>query len=267
MEVEIIKELFGAYAEAARELGRDAEFVKDVESARKRLPPPPVGRYGQIQEWLEDWDDPKDDHRHVSQLYGIYPGSEITPEATPDLVKAARVTLEHRGLISTGWSTAWKINYGARLRDGEYAGQAVRGLLNITRETRTLMGSGGSGVYPNLFCAHPPFQVDGNLGGTAGIAEMLLQSHAGVLHLLPALPKSWATGEVTGLCARGGFEVDMAWRDGMLTKAVLRSQRGLPCRVKCGDKTWELKTKLGESYPLTIGSKVDPRPMNTRTGN
>lgn len=256
MEVQIIRELFGAYAEAARELGRDAEFVRQVEAARKRLPASPVGRYGQIQEWLEDWDDPADNHRHVSQLYGLYPGREITPEATPDLVKAARVTLDHRGLASTGWSTAWKVNYGARLRDAEYARSAIRVLLNVTRETRTIMGAGGSGVYPNLFCAHPPFQIDGNFGGTAGIAEMLLQSYADELHLLPAIPKSWSSGDVKGLCARGGFTVDIVWAHGKLATAVVRSRLGRPCVVRYGDERLRFETKAGESHTFTYSGRL-----------
>ena len=239
MEIEILNELLGSFAEAARELGMDAQLVGQVAIVRKRLPAPPVGVYGQIQEWLEDWDDPKDDHRHVSQLYGLYPGSAMTPDATPDLVKAARVTLDHRGLASTGWSTAWKINYGARLRDAEYAHSAVRVLLNVTRETRTIMGSGGSGVYPNLFCAHPPFQIDGNFGATAGIAEMLLQSHAGELHLLPAIPKSWSSGDVKGLRARGGCTVDIEWKDTKVTRyrVASRDRRSVKVRVNGEVKT------------------------------
>ena len=258
MEMQILRELFDGYAAAARELGVDADLGLQAEAARKRLPPTPVGRYGQIQEWLDDWDDPKDNHRHVSMLYGLYPGSEITPDATPDLVKAARVTLEHRGLASTGWSTAWKINYGARLRDGEYANKAVRCLLNLTRENRTIMGESGSGVYPNMFCAHPPFQIDGNFGFTAGVAEMLLQSYAGELHLLPAIPNSWSSGEVKGLCARGGFEADISWNEGKLTRATVRSKLGKSCVVRYGDERLRLETTAGRTRRLIFNGKLIP---------
>ena len=189
----------------------------------------------------------------------MYPGRQITRAATPELAEAARVSLQARGDKSTGWSRAWKINFWARLWDGDHAYAILRNLLNVVRETKTIYGESGGGVYPNLFDSHPPFQIDGNFGATAGFCEMLVQSHAGRIHLLPALPKAWPAGRVTGLCALGGFEVEMSWDDGCLTKAVIHSKSGLPCRVVCGDKTWDLNTTAGKSYPLTLASPFDPR--------
>jgi alpha-L-fucosidase 2 len=259
MDNQILRELFDACAAAAKELGRDDAFARQVIATRARLAPTPVGRYGQIQEWLEDWDDPKDNHRHPSMLYGLYPGGEIRPDATPDLVKAARVTLEHRGIASTGWSTAWKIAFLARMRDGETANRIVQYLLNYRPIRKEDQGEGANsgGVYPNLFSICPPMQIDANFGACAGIAEMLLQSHAGELHLLPAIPKSWAKGEVKGLGARGGFEVDIAWADGKLTKAVVRSALGKPCVVRYGDERLRFETKAGRSLTLKYSGKLE----------
>jgi alpha-L-fucosidase 2 len=258
MDNQILREHFDACAAAARELGRDEEFARQVVATRARLAPAPVGRYGQIQEWLDDWDDPQDRHRHPSMLYGLYPGCEITPDTTPDLVKAARVTLEHRGLASTGWSTAWKIAFMARMRDGETANRIVQYLLNfrpIRKEDRG-EGANSGGVYPNLFSICPPFQIDANFGACAGIAEMLLQSHAGELHLLPAIPESWATGEVKGLCARGGFVVDIAWNEGKLTTAAVHSKLGKHCVVRYGGERLRFETKTGELHSLTYSGKL-----------
>ncbi len=234
MDMQILREHFGACAAAARELGVDAEFAEQATATRAALPPTPVGRYGQIQEWLEDWDDPKDNHRHASMLYGLYPGLEITPDATPALVQAARVTLENRGIASTGWSTAWKIAFLARMRDGETANRILQYLLNFRPIRKEDQGEGAhsGGVYPNLFSSCPPMQIDANFGATAGIAEMLLQSHAGELHLLPAIPASWPAGEVKGLCARGGFSVDIAWRDGKVTSHRITSAKPQDVRIR-----------------------------------
>jgi len=208
-------------------------------------------------------------HRHVSHLFALYPGRQITRATTPELAGAARVSLQARGDQSTGWSRAWKINFWARLWDGDHAYTMLRSLLNVVRETKTIYGDSGGGVYQNLFDSHPPFQIDGNFGATAGFCEMLVQSHGSqgtgdrgqgtVIQLLPALPKAWPSGKVTGLCARGGFKVDMSWKDGCLTRAVIHSKVGLPCKVVCGDKTWELNTTAGKSYPLTLAEKVTPR--------
>ncbi len=252
---EIIYDLFTNTIEAADVLGDDKEFRDRIAGLRDKLLKPKVGRWGQLQEWEEDKDDPKDDHRHASHLFALHPGRQITRATTPELAEAARVSLQARGDKSTGWSRAWKINFWARLWDGEHAYTMLRSLLNVVRETKTIYGDSGGGVYPNLFDSHPPFQIDGNFGATAGYCEMLVQSHTGAIHLLPALPKAWPTGKVTGLCARGGFEVEMNWKDGHLTQAVIHSKSGLPCKVICGDKSWELNTTAGKSYPLVMADK------------
>ncbi|MEI7729144.1 MAG: glycoside hydrolase family 95 protein [Verrucomicrobiota bacterium] len=259
---EIIYDLFTNTIEAADVLGDDKEFRDHIAGLRDKLLKPKIGRWGQLQEWEADKDDPKDDHRHVSHLFALYPGRQITRATTPELAAAARVSLQARGDQSTGWSRAWKINFWARLWDGDHAYTMLRSLLNVVRETKTIYGKSGGGVYPNLFDSHPPFQIDGNFGAAAGFCEMLVQSHTGRIHLLPALPKAWPTGKVTGLCARGGFEVDMRWEDGRLTRAMIHSKAGLPCRVVCGDKGWEFNTKAGKSYPLTLASGVDPRSVS-----
>jgi alpha-L-fucosidase 2 len=259
---ELIYDLFTNTIEAADALGDDKEFRDHIVGLRDKLLKPKVGRWGQLQEWEEDKDDPKDDHRHVSHLFALYPGRQITRATTPELSEAARVSLNARGDASTGWSRAWKINFWARLWDGDRAYTLLRSLINVVRETKTIYGESGGGVYPNLFDSHPPFQIDGNFGATAGYCEMLVQSQesggrgqGAVIHLLPALPKAWPTGKVTGLCARGGFEVDMTWKDGRLTEAAIHSKAGLPCKVVCGEQSWELNTTAGKSYPLTLANK------------
>ena len=240
----VIREVLMDAVEANRVLGKSAKDRQQWEDALKHIAPYKVGRYGQLMEWSTDIDDPKDEHRHVNHLFGLHPGHTISPVTTPDLAKAARVVLEHRGDGATGWSMGWKLNQWARLHDGNHAYKLYGNLLK-------------NGTLDNLWDTHPPFQIDGNFGGTAGVTEMLLQSHMGFIHLLPALPDAWAEGSVSGLDARGNFTVSISWKNGKLAKATFLSGSGEPCVVRYGNAELKFKTRKGVSYTVVAdGDKL-----------
>src|SRR5690606_18097102 len=229
MDNQLVFDLFTLVIDAARVLERDADFAAHLSELRDRLPPMQIGRHGQLQEWLKDWDSPDDKHRHVSHLYGLHPGNQISPYRHPALFSAVRTSMEQRGDASTGWSMGWKINLWARLQDGNRAYKLLTDQLSlVTEESVTEAG----GTYANLLDAHPPFQIDGNFGVTAGMAEMLVQSHDGAIHLLPALPSAWPQGRVTGLVSRGGFVIEMAWREGKGSELVIHSRLGGPVQLR-----------------------------------
>jgi len=247
MDHQIIRDLLAHTIEASEILGVDGELRDQLRVLRSRIAPNQIGQYGQLQEWLVDKDDPENKHRHVSHLWGVFPGDEITAD-TPELLAAAKQSLLFRGDGGTGWSMGWKINLWARLGDGDHALTMLCNQLRLTGSDRTEYDGGGT--YPNLFDAHPPFQIDGNFGATSGIAEMLLRSQPGRVRLLPALPSSWTDGEVRGLCARGGFEVDLSWKGGALDGVVIRARRQGRCEVAYRDRQIVLDVRPGDEVQL-----------------
>jgi alpha-L-fucosidase 2 len=247
MDNQLVFDVFNNFLKAGERLNHDAELRDTVRVKLGKLPPMQIGQFGQLQEWLEDWDRPDDKHRHISHLYGLFPSNQVSPYQSPELFSAARTTLQFRGDQSTGWSMGWKVNWWARLLDGNRAYKLIKDQLTPALET------GAGGTYPNLFDAHPPFQIDGNFGCTSGIAEMLLQSHDGALHLLPALPDDWHTGKVKGLRARGGFTVDMEWDGGRIKTMVIHSHIGGTVRLRSYDE-------LSDSR-LTTASGANPNAL------
>ncbi len=260
MDHQIVRSLFANTIEAAKILDIDTQWQARLAELRRRIAPNQIGKHGQLQEWLEDKDDPNNEHRHVSHLWGLHPGNEITPD-TPELFAAARQSLEFRGDEGTGWSRAWKINFWARFRDGDRAHKVLQGLLTLTGSDLT--DYRGGGVYANLFDAHPPFQIDGNFGATNGICEMLVQSHRAtdqgqrLIELLPALPAAWPAGEVHGLRTRSGFEIDLVWSRGRLERCNVRSLFGEQAVLAYDNIKYPLELAAGEEIALTGQLVVD----------
>jgi alpha-L-fucosidase 2 len=242
--MQLLRYLFGACIESSKILNTDEDFRRELIEKRPRLAPTRVGTDGRVMEWLEEYAEPEPTHRHVSHLWGLYPGAEISAIETPDLARAAGKSLEVRGDKSTGWATAYRTILWARLDDGNHAHKLLQILL-------------GNCTLPNLFDTHPPFQIDGNFGGAAAIAEMLLQSQDEIINLLPALPDTWPEGKVRGLRARGGFEVDLAWKERMLTAVVIHSHLGLSCRIGYRGQTVDYRIQKGKR--LMLDGELHPR--------
>jgi len=256
-DLALIRGLFNKIIAASEILQIDFDFAAEIKTALTKMYPYQIGQKGNLQEWYHDWEDADPQHRHISHLIGLHPDNQISPISTPDLAAAVKRSLELRGDGGTGWSKAWKINMWARLLDGNHAYKMLRTHLNFVDPTPGARNSGG-GTYPNLFDAHPPFQIDGNFGGTSGIAEMLLQSHMGEIHLLPALPDAWQAGSITGLRARGGFTVDQKWKDGKLTSAVIYPDFDGTVRIRYGEKILNINTIAGKEVKINPKSFKSP---------
>jgi alpha-L-fucosidase 2 len=263
MDMSLIWDLFTNVAEASTIVGKDEAYRNMILQKRSKLYPLKIGKKGNLQEWYKDWEDADPEHRHISHLFGIFPGRQISPLYTPELAAAVRKSMELRGDGGTGWSKGWKINVWARLHDGNHAYKLIREQLKLTGVEGTNYANGG-GTYPNLLDAHPPFQIDGNFGGTSGMTEMLLQSHDGAVHLLPALPDAWNNGKVTGLKARGGFTFDVTWRNKKITEVKVHSALGNNLRLMTPSplKGKGLKVATGENGNPFYRSA---RPDNNRT--
>jgi alpha-L-fucosidase 2 len=240
MDHQIIRDLFKNVIEASKILSIDFSLRNTLEEKYKKIAPDQIGKYGQLQEWLQDKDDTSSRHRHVSHLWGEYPGNEINWDETPELMKAARQSLLYRGDAATGWSLAWKLNFWSRFKDGDHAYKLLQMLLRPTH--------GDAGSFSNLFDAHPPFQIDGNFGAAAGIGEMLIQSHTKFIDLLPALPNALPQGEIKGICARGGFVFTIRWKENKLAGIEILSKAGQDCLLRYNGKTVDLKTQKGKYY-------------------
>jgi alpha-L-fucosidase 2 len=256
MSTQLVYDLFDITIRSAELLRTDKALVADLKAKMKRFPPHQVGQHGQLQEWLEDWDNPNDKHRHISHIYALHPSNQISPFRTPELAKAVETSLIHRGDPSTGWSMNWKINCWARLLDGNHAYKLMQEQIKLVPAVQPKGPAQAGGTYANMFDAHPPFQIDGNFGFASGLTEMLLQSHDGALHVLPALPDNWPSGSVNGLCARGGFEiVNMVWTDGKVKELVVKSKLGGNCRIRAYHP---LKLENGTALKKAAGSNVNP---------
>lgn len=261
MDMSILRQLFTDLIRSSEILKKDEAFRSELVAARAKLYPFHIGQYGQLQEWFKDWDDPKDTHRHISHLFSLFPGNQISVFESPELAKAAKQSMIFRGDVSTGWSMAWKINWWARLQDGDHAYKILQDAFRFMDPNEHKETMSGGGTYPNLFDAHPPFQIDGNFGTTAGITEMLLQSQDGMISLLPALPKAWSQGEINGIKARGNFTVAISWENGQLTQSKIYSALGGNCSLHTPIpvKVLEVKAnRVGQANPLLQKPFIPP---------